>query len=174
MAENSLGRARAATSIRVWGARDVCGCVRDEGGRVRRITEGSEVTSPEQYPWQVLIEYKYRHSDKLCGGTLLRPDWLLTAAHCLHAGHRWLQPRDLRVRVGVVNRSATFEPSQQLLAVNYILAHPEYNTSFQHLVNKVHVVNPRRACARVTVVVLSVCLSVCVSVYSRSSCFSVL
>ena len=30
-------------------------------------------------------------------------------------------------------------------------------------------VNPRRACARVTVVVLCVCVSVC----SRSSCFSV-
>ena len=38
-------------------------------------------------------------------------------------------------------------------------------------------INPRRACARVTVVVLSVCvsvcLSVCLSVCSRSSCFSV-
>ena len=32
------------------------------------------------------------------------------------------------------------------------------------------IINPRRACARVTVVVLSVC--VCVSVCSRSSCFS--
>ena len=39
------------------------------------------------------------------------------------------------------------------------------------------VFNPRRACARVTVVVLFVCLSVglsvCLSVCSRSSCFSV-
>ena len=34
-------------------------------------------------------------------------------------------------------------------------------------------VNPRRACARVTVVVLCVCVSVCVSVCSRSGCFSV-
>ena len=35
------------------------------------------------------------------------------------------------------------------------------------------VFNPRRACARVTVVVLCVCLSVCVCNCSRSSCFSV-
>ena len=35
------------------------------------------------------------------------------------------------------------------------------------------VVNPRRACARVTVVVACVCLSVCLSVCYRSSCFSV-
>ena len=33
--------------------------------------------------------------------------------------------------------------------------------------------NPRRACARVTVVVLCVCQCVSVSVCSRSSCFSV-
>ena len=141
VAENSQGQVRATTTLKVWGAQEVCGCVRGEEweGRRRRkrITEGSEVTSPEQFPWQVLIEYRNRYSDKLCGGTLLRPDWLLTAAHCLHAGHRWLEPQDLRVRVGVINRSSTSEPSQQLLTVDYILPHPEYNTSFQHLVHKV-------------------------------------
>ena len=35
------------------------------------------------------------------------------------------------------------------------------------------VVNPRRACARVTVVDVCVCVCVSVSVCSRSSCFSV-
>ena len=35
------------------------------------------------------------------------------------------------------------------------------------------IINPRRACARVTVVALFVCLSVCLSVCYRSSCFSV-
>ena len=143
IAENSRGRHSVATMLGVWGAGDVCGCVKERrgegGGRRKRITQGSEVTSAEHYPWQALIEYKYRHSDKLCGGTLLRSDWLMTAAHCLHAGHRWLEPSDLVVRVGVVNRSSTFEPTQQLLVVDYILAHPEYNTTFQHLVNKVSI-----------------------------------
>ena len=46
-----------------------------------------------------------------------------------------------------------------------------------HNITEVCVVNPRRACARVTVVdvCVCVCVSVCVSVSvcSRSSCFSV-
>lgn len=138
IAENNHGRSVAMVTVRVWGVDDICGCMRnDDISRVKRITEGSEVTSHEDYPWQVLIEYKHRHSDKLCGGTLLKPDWLLTAAHCLHAGNHWLSPGDFIIRVGVVNRM-TFEPTQQQLSISYILPHPEYNTSFQHLVNKVH------------------------------------
>ena len=127
------------TTLRVWGVGEVCGCVRGGGGegeRVRRITEGSQVTSPEQYPWQALIEYRHLHSDRLCGGTLLRPDWLVTAAHCLHAGNHWLRVRDLIIRVGVVNRS-TSEPTQQRLHVQSILPHPQYNISSQYLINKV-------------------------------------
>ena len=138
VAENSRGRRSVTTTVGVWGARDVCGCVKGgRGQRLKRITQGSEVTSPEMYPWQVLIEYRYRNSNKLCGGILLRPDWLLTAAHCLHAGHRWLDPGDLVIRVGVVNRSSTSEPSQQVLVADYHQPHPEYNTTFQLLVNKV-------------------------------------
>ena len=137
VAENSEGSAGVTVMVGVWGVDDVCGCMKnEEGSRVRRITDGSEVTSAEAFPWQVLIEYRYRQSDKLCGGTLLDPNWLLTAAHCIHAGNHWLDPEDLVVRVGVVNRS-NFEPTQQRLIVDYTVPHPEYNTSFQHLVNKV-------------------------------------
>ena len=87
-----------------------------EGERQRRITEGVPVTSAEQFPWQVLIEFAEDRGDKLCGGTLLRPDWLMTAAHCLVYRGNWLQPGDLRIRVGVVNRSDS-EPTQQVLEV---------------------------------------------------------
>ena len=95
----------------------VGGSVSGEGGRVRRVTEGEQVATANLFPWQVLIEYHSRHnSDFLCGGTLLRPDWLVTAAHCLHNDGQWIAPHDLRIRVGVVNRS-NFEPTQQLLQV---------------------------------------------------------
>lgn len=107
----------------MWGEGDVCGCVSSSEGeerrerreRVRRITEGQPVTSAEAFPWQVLMEIRY-HSDRLCGGTLLRPDWFLTAAHCLHAGNHWFNTNELTIRVGVVNRSAS-EPTQQYLEV---------------------------------------------------------
>ncbi|CAI8056997.1 Transmembrane protease serine 3 [Geodia barretti] len=56
IAENSRGRQSATTLLGVWGAEDVCGCVKEtrgeDGRRRKRITQGSEVTSPEHYPWQ--------------------------------------------------------------------------------------------------------------------------
>ncbi|KAJ8283090.1 hypothetical protein COCON_G00056090 [Conger conger] len=32
-------------------------------------------------PWQVLLEH---NGENLCGGVIVRPDWVITAAHCVH------------------------------------------------------------------------------------------
>jgi len=48
---------------------------------------GGEVAEAGAWPWQValLINGQGRTADaQFCGGTMLLPQWVLTAAHCIH------------------------------------------------------------------------------------------
>ena len=41
-------------------------------------------TAPEgAWPWQVLLKANGRPG---CGGSLISPDWVVTAAHCINGG----------------------------------------------------------------------------------------
>lgn len=40
---------------------------------------GGQTASVDSWPWQVSIQYDKQH---ICGGSILDPHWILTAAHC--------------------------------------------------------------------------------------------
>ncbi|XP_033290399.1 transmembrane protease serine 4 isoform X2 [Orcinus orca] len=46
--------------------------------KVPRVV-GGETASVDSWPWQVSIQYDKQH---ICGGSILDPHWILTAAHC--------------------------------------------------------------------------------------------
>ncbi|XP_017876530.2 transmembrane protease serine 11A isoform X2 [Ceratina calcarata] len=79
---------------------------------------GGKPSIPGSWPWQVAVLNRYREA--FCGGTLVSPRWVLTAAHCIR--------KRLYVRIG--EHDLTVQEGNELeLRVDSITVHPEYDAN---------------------------------------------
>lgn len=78
---------------------------------------GGHPTEIEPYPWMASLQTSSGH---FCGGALVSPDVILTAAHCVEGVAR------NRVRV-VLGRRDLSTREGELFAVDEIMSHPDYN-----------------------------------------------
>ena len=99
--------------------------------RFGRILNGRDAMR-KQWPWMVLIRYKIRISDKqkLCGGTLISRNWVLTAAHCVSPVENVYEncPECLKIYAGIHDYTLPFayEPHRLLLKVERLVIHADY------------------------------------------------
>lgn len=70
------------------------------------------------WPWQVGLYRGDDDSKFFCGGSLIRPDWALTAAHCISDK---LNVTDYRVRAGDWHRT------EQVRNASKVIKHAQYN-----------------------------------------------
>lgn len=95
-----------------------------------KIIGGTESKTGD-WPWMVALlksNDSSNYSAHFCGGSLIAPRWVLTAAHCVvdSYGRRMYSPSELNVLTGA-NDLSTGEG--QRVGVKRIIVHPEYDSS---------------------------------------------
>lgn len=88
------------------------------------IVGGREAT-PGEYPWQAFLEI----GPYACGGALIAPQWVLTAAHCVLDDYGDVAPpSQVTVYLGE-HDLLTREPSEQAIGASQVIANQAYNPS---------------------------------------------
>ena len=98
----------------------IIGCGLRPGGT--RIISGQNAL-PNSWPWMVQIGNERGHH---CGGALVHPEWVVTAAHCVYWEQSPSHLPNYKLVLGEHQRSVK-EGTEQVFGVRQIIAHPKYD-----------------------------------------------
>ncbi|MCJ8742225.1 hypothetical protein PDJAM_G00079610 [Pangasius djambal] len=85
-----------------------------------RIVGGQVVTTKGRWPWQVSLQANGRH---LCGGSIITPSWIVTAAHCVQT---LSSPSQWKVYAGYLTLSQMSYSTGS--SVRQVISHPGFDS----------------------------------------------
>ncbi|XP_072280295.1 urokinase-type plasminogen activator [Pyxicephalus adspersus] len=124
---------------------------------------GGMSSSVESHPWIATLYQISRRSKQeffQCGGSLIHPCWVVTAAHCFPDGE-FPEPKDYSIVLGKTNIDETNEFREQKFMVEKIIRHRYYSDETNALDNDIALVKIRSKsgqCASMTDQVQTICL----------------
>ncbi|CAG0893956.1 unnamed protein product [Darwinula stevensoni] len=95
----------------------------------KQLSSGGKPSFAGEWPWQAAL-YDVKEGDVVCGGALIREEWVLTAAHCVVIGgsERPRNRTDFFIYLGKHNRSNGMDDEfVQKRQVSGIFLHHEFN-----------------------------------------------
>lgn len=81
---------------------------------------GGEAAGPKDFPFIASLHSNANSQSHFCGASLIKPNWVLTAAHCVRGG------RIAKVHVGISNQKNL--AAGESFTVAQIVAHPSYSS----------------------------------------------
>ncbi|KAJ3608532.1 hypothetical protein NHX12_025579 [Muraenolepis orangiensis] len=123
---------------------------------------GGTIATVESHPWVAAIFWRSKSRRKAfrCGGSLISPCWVLTAAHCFPDGAQ-TKARRLSVILGKSALNETESSSEQKFQVDKLFVHEEFDNSegnYDHDIALLRLKAKHGQCAKETRSVRTVCL----------------
>ncbi|XP_067031314.1 transmembrane protease serine 2-like isoform X2 [Acropora muricata] len=116
-----------------------CGIRFLESAKEAKRIVGGRVSAPGAWPWQVALVLKGK---QMCGGSLILPEWVVSASHCFKGPSLSKDPRDWTVTLGE-HHLKTLDWFEQRRQVQAIYLHPKYKDAQSTVTeNKVKTIAP--------------------------------